>query len=442
MQKVFRKFIQVVLLYLLVLFVIGCQHLTDDENQPTAPSVKVSARSANANALIFPVRIFAFSQDGICVAQQSIKDDKEAIDLQLSAQSYRIVAISGLTDDYSCPSNPTLTDRISIQEKGASNALMMGSASITVSNAQTLTIAVDNVVASVSVTLTALPEGTKNVQLAFSPLYGSLTFGAEYLDAGQKVVIPCAKNADNTWKAEGIYVFPGTESKTEFLIKVTDSKGEDHIYSYTYNGAPKANHPFVIQGNYDGSYTIDGDVVAGDWDDSIDASFDFGNSNTPPQNEEPKPNIPEKTEEPEGDIPSEGTIWRDCVVMKVTKVQDGYDLLLMGTKEFEVWAVEAISKVSEYSLNGWKWRLPSDVEAKQMRDMYNGDALKALNNTLKNYDATADLIEDADNYRYACLKEGTVYSFRFVLGSKVTPAGEKMVYLARPVTKVTIMQED
>lgn len=439
MQKEFQKAIQVVLLNFLVLFVISCQHLTDDENQPTAPSVRVSARSANANALIFPIRIFAFSQDGVCVAQQSIKDDKEAIDLQLPPQSYRIVAISGLTDDYSWPSMPALTGKISIQEKGASNALMMGSANITVSNAQTLTIAVDNVVALVSATLTSLPEGTQKVQLAFSPLYGSITFGAEYLDAGQKVVIPCEKKVDNTWKAEGICVFPGTESKIDFLVKVTDSKGEDHIYSYTYNGSPKANHPFVIQGNYDGSYTIDGDVVAGDWEDSINASFDFGNSDTPSQGGESGPSLSEK-EEQESDIPAEGSIWRDCIVMKVTKVQDGYDLLLMAKEEFEVWAADALSKVSEYSLNGWKWRLPSDVEAKQMRDMYNGDALKALNQTLKNYDTTVDLIEDADSYRYACLKEGTVYSFRFVLGSKVTPAGEKMVYLARPVTKVTIMQ--
>lgn len=407
--------------YLLAFCLLGifnsCQRLVEEELDVPAHTLKVKARSSDACELQFPLHFYAFTGDGTCAASQIVTSADEAIELALANGEYRVVAIADVSGSYQLPEHPKATDVITLTgTQGAQHALMMGKADVSINGRSTsLTLTLSYAVTAISVALKDVPSDVSAVQLSLSPLYTSLSMNGEYGDATYKLDIPCTLDTENIWTANQVYAFPGSDSKTVFSILLTQKDGTQQTYAYTYSGAPEANRPFHISGNYAGSVTVGGEFIVKGWESPTEVEFAFGAASG---NEESPSEPPTST-----DTPEVGTIWNNGIVVQVTDNQ----VLLMSLDEWECYSGTLPELLEEYAIDGWL--LPDASQAKLLNATFQEESLTALNNRLESAGYSPIDIEK----RYLYYNDDEVYAFGFKSTSKFLAAGTQTKYRVRLV---------
>lgn len=430
-MKILKYTVYVICLILMA----GCQQLPEDDDLMSSGEnlLKVNARSAEGAEIVYPLNLYAFAEDGDCVTSQKIDDADEEMALVLEKGSYQVVAVSGMSDAYQMPGEPSLEDVIALSgTRGAETPLMVGKASVNVSGAEaSVNITLSYVVAALNVALKGVPSDVEAVTLTLSPLYSSLSMGGEYGGKSRKVQVDCSLDSDGVWSAPVCYIFPGSGTETVFSILLEKEDGTEITYGYTYQGVPEANHPFNVSGNYAGGVTVEGNLIAQNWKEPIVVEFDFGAEEISDDAEKD-----EEEDEPEVDltgVPEVGSIWNGAVVADIGESDEGgVDLLLMSLEEWNKTASQAPSVMAEYVVNGMSgWRLPTHDEAKVLRSNFNGDKRAALNERIADYED--GLLGVDGEERYLCDKSGVYYSFKFAEKTTISKAGEKRSYYIRLV---------
>lgn len=417
---------------------VGCQKLSEEDEALQEPGIplKIKARSSDAGKIDYPLYLYAFNEKGACTVSQTVASSSESIELSLPEGDYRIVAISGLSDSYDIPENPTIDDVITLKGvNGANVPLMIGKADVVIGHNKksSLDITLGYAVAAVNVSLSNLPSDVSAVRFSLSPLYSSLSLGGTYGGKTVKMEADCKLNTENMWTAKTVYVFPGKESETVFSIVLTMKDGSVDTYGYTYAGIPEAGRPFNINGSYSGGFTVSGSVVGGNWGLPIDVRFDFGSNNL---SEEEGSEDDEEAGDDIPDLPEVGEIWNGTIVAAINETTSlGTELLLLSLEEWEITTSEVEEVTDGYIVNDMdKWRLPTYDEALLLRKNFTGENRKALNERIAEYDDTLYGIDGEE--RYLCDKDGSYYSFIFSAGTSVTQAGNKRSYYVRLVKSI------
>ena len=413
-----------------ICFAFSCQQMPEDDNwlaEVEGKSLKVKVRSAGDAEIVYPVFLYAFSEDGKFVGMQTVEDADENISLTLSKGEFQVVAVSGTSSSYQLPANPNLDDVITLSgTQGADTPLMVGRANVEIGESANVTaqITLKYVVASLNIKLKDVPSDVTGVQLALSPLHSTLSMAGVYGGESQKVKMDCSKISEGVWSAKTTYIFPGNGTETYFSIYLKKDDGTEATFGYTYRGVPEANHLFNVTGTYSGGVIIGGNFDVTDWEGTIDVEFNFG-SDLLPDDEDAEVDL--------SGVPQVGTIWNGMIVADIGESDDtGVDLLLMSLDEWEE-PVSNIDKIlSDYSVNGISgWRLPTHNEASVLRARFSGSGLSELNEQIAEYGEDLNALDGEE--RYLCTKADVYYSFKFVGGSSTTKAGEKRSYYIRLV---------
>ena len=422
-RSVFVKWLS---LMAICLHVLSCQVMEEvGENSKEEASLKVEARSSETGLVPYPLSLYAFNDEGKCLASQMITDEKEQMELVLPAGKYRVVAIAGCSDKYSIPEEPSLDDLIDL-DGAADVPLMMGEENIDIDGEENVSveIALSYVVAGVNVSLKNIPSDVSAVSFELSPLYSSVSFKGEYGNASVAVIGSCLLSEGNVWKSDTLYVFPGSASEVLFSIVLEKEDGSKNKYEYGCPKSPEAGRFFNVTGNYDGGVSVTGNVIGGIWEGSDDVSFDFGMFGKADD---------ENSGVDIGELPDIGTIWNGSIVADVSENDStGTEILLLSLEEWDAMTVQVDEIKSGYSVNGiTNWRLPSHGEAQMFRERFCGEARLSLNALISEYDP--DLYGIDGEERYLCDKNGEFYSFVFSAGKPISQAGTQRSYYVRLV---------
>ena len=426
------------MLALLSCGVCSCQQLPEDDVEMNEEKVKevkdlkVNVRSAGQAEIVYPLYLYAFDSKKKLVTSQTLKSEEQNVSLSLTKGDFQIVAVSGASNAYKIPENPTLDDVILLDNvKGADTPLMMGRANVEITNAaeSTVQLTLSYVVAALNVKLKDVPSNVEAVQVSVSPLYGAVSMGGEYGESSRKVKVECTEvsEGEGVWSAKTAYIFPGSASETDFSIYFRTDDGEEVTYGYTFKGAPKANYLFNVTGSYAGGIIVGGNFDVTDWEGAIDVEFEFGSTTTPGDDEDDEDYGNEDVDLT--GVPEIGTIWNGTIVANMGEADDtGVDLLLLTLDEWDSTTAEISELMSGYSVNGIsQWRLPTYDEVQVLKARFSGNNRMELNELIGEYDETLWPV-DGDE-RYLCTKNGAYYTFKFAGGTSVTQAGKKSYYV-------------
>lgn len=417
----------------LLVAVASCQApLADEEEEASSGkdyALKVNARSDGGAQISYPAYIYAFAEDGNCVASQKMTANSQ-IELSVPPAKYTIVAVAGAGEDYVMPENPHIDDVITMKKDNrSSRALMMGSSKVTVSASKSPTVSVTlyYAVALVNVILEGVPSEVEVVKLQMSPLYTALSFRKEYSGKDGSTEAVCQKASDGTWSADPFYIFPGSGTQTVFSITLDDGEKEE-TYGYTFDGIPEANVPFDVKGSYSGKVSLGGSLVTSDWKDPVEVRFSFATS----EEDEGKEDGSGSEETPTlAGLPEVGTVWKDGLVAEAENVtSSGADVLLMSLDEWMSLAADAWDTIEDAEEDGW--HLPTETEARTLNAAFGGSAVDEVNETMESlgYDPI-----DVDK-RYLYDNDGEIYAFGFKKTSKFQAAGTTVKYRIRLVRTV------
>lgn len=429
------KLINQILLFLFCCALFACQQVPEDDEWgllEETQELKVKVRSADDAEILYPIFLYAFSEDGELSASQTIEGEGKEMSLTLAQGEYQIVAVSGTSEAYHIPEKPMLDDVITLTgTQGAETPLMMGMADVKISTTQEAKVEMMlvHMVAALNVTLKDLPANVSEVQLSLSPLHSTLSMAGTYGGETKKVKVNCTPTSEGVWSAATSYIFPGAGKETVFSIFFKTTDGTELTYGYTYKGAPEANHPFNITGSYAEGVIVGGSFEISGWEEAIDVEFTFGANAVPGVDEE-------EPEEPEIDltnVPEIGTIWNDAIVADIGEADEtGVDLLLLSLDEWDATTSQVSDVIEDYSVNGISdWRLPTHEEAAVLRARFSGDSRLELNELIEEYDSSLYGVDGEE--RYLCTKNDVYYSFKFAGGTTTTKAGEKRSYYVRLV---------
>lgn len=447
-------------MFLPFLFTSCAKYFAEDEeeeeenNQKTTSTLHINPRSGDETELIYPIHIYAFDTEGKCTAQQTINSSEEgpAIELGLPKGTYRIVALSGaIGKNYILPEKPSLTDYIEFkQDNKAETPLMMGNADVTLKNGTAkANITLSFSVAQIKITLLNIPPEYSSVEVELASSYSKLSFQGEYGNS-KNTLISCWRTTEGAWNTDTFYTFAGSQNKTIISIHLT-KEGVTETYGYTYNNSIQANHPFILTGNYAGSITVEGNIIAGSWGNPLTVDFSFGKGN----GQEEKPggegdkDEGEKEETPGetfyvDQIPEEESIWEGCLVVEVTENNSGNeaDVLLMGIDNAvnskgkdKMHSTDATTAIKEYSVsNIYNWRIPSKIEAQLLKSRYN-ENLSDINKVLSNAGGTKLVLDDP---RYLCNNATLSFNFK---SNKISNVGPTVTYYLRPVKTIHVIKK-
>lgn len=417
------------LLLLLLSSLAACQKFEElEEVVPVeTTNLTVSARSISSVEIPYPVWIYAFADDGSCVAKQQIASEEEGLKMELPVGKCQLIALAGISTEYLLPTMPTLLDAITMADGVAKEAAMVGRVNVTLtSKPASLEITLNYAVAAFQASLSGLSAATTQVSIYLSPLYGSLLLSGDYGASGESTELVCTNKGDGVWSCDTYYIFPCSGQKMAFSISIQEAGGVMKSYGYQTSVLPQANHPYIIHGSYrDGTLQVEGGLVAEGWGEPIYVEFDFG------------PNI---SPEDGGDlnsseIPAVGTIWNDCIVVDVSEeTANGAKLVLLSIAEWEIYRSEISACLAGYSVNGiTNWRVPTYDEAGWLNQTIRGEMVEKINSAISGRRKGEYLLNDEE--RYLCSKEGVIYSFAFAAGKNRAATGDGRTYLFRAVAE-------
>lgn len=450
-----KSFLQILFLFFPILLTSCEQYFSEEDDEEVTVSnsnktVQITPRNSDGTELPYPILIYAFDTEGNCVNQQTIDSSKDGntISLNLPKAKFHIVALAGATEQsYNIPDKPKLKDVIEMRNNNkAEKPLMMGSVDVTLQNNNTkANITMGYVVAQLEATLSDIPNEYSAVEIEISSFYSQLCFDGEYTDQKGSVTIPCSRNINGEWRTKTFYTFAGSQSKTVISIHLTKD-GTTETHGYTYNKSIQVNHPFTLEGKYSPSSTFEGELIASGWEEPIPVKFTFNQNDSTEDNDD--------TDNDSGNIsgefsvdefPEEESIWKDCLVLKVTESKNGQEaeVLLMGmnnatnaTGKEKMLASDATEAIQNYSIPGLSdWRIPSTEEAKFLKGKYN-ENLESINEILIDTGGTGLVLSKT---RYLCNNGNSTFDFK--ANGTISKSGDKTDYYLRPVKTIRMIKE-
>ena len=374
-----------VLLLLLSWMLISCEKV-DLSSEMEKQNVKVTTRATTSfSKEDFPISIYALDASGKKVAEQSMNDGNQTLNLKLPPGSYRIVARNETALGYA---------DVTVASKGLSVSITMVQQN-----------------ARISMSLSGLPDEIKNIGVTVSPLYTALELNGELSGSGTKSFELTKENV--TWKTGEILLYPSTSSTTTFTLTIS-SDSEQKSYSYVYGKPLERNRPYNFVGNYQGgddAFDVTGLIYLEDWGEEETVEFEFG------------PNV-------------EGTLDGNGDHLVVTEnlylsLMEWTDIVSANNEGNPKQAKEIAAEYSEGGMTGW--RMPTADEAKELKNLYGGSQLASLNESLQTLGGTplSDIDEKGDKVRYLC--DDGLKTFSFADNTTVSNAGAKSTYRLRLV---------
>ena len=415
------------------LFCSACQSLVDEDIVASEEgTLKVKARSVVGEDMVYPLSLYAFSEEGDCVASLTVVDADESIRLSLPAGTYKIVSLAGYSDDYDIPEQPKLEDVIRMAgNAGAEAPLMTGKADVTVgaNRESRLEMTLSYAVTAIDLELSGVPLDVVSLSATISSFYSSMNMKGNYMDADYTLNLDCSLNSGNQWKTLTKYMFPGSGAETTLSIVMKLNNGEEVVHGYVWRGAPEAGKPYHLKGTYSDGFVLNGDFLISGWDEAEDVEFTFGTMFSPDDEEE------DDSDMDVSELPEIGSIWNGTIVADIIDSDEsGADVLLMSLDEWDATVSEVKDAAFDYTVNGISdWRLPTHEEAATLRNRFSGDSRVELNERIAEYDSELYGLANGEKERYLCLKNGELYSFQFIAGTGTTVAGEKRSYYVRLV---------
>lgn len=450
-----KSFLQILFLFFPILLTSCEQYFAEEADDEVTVSnsnktVQITPRNSDGTELPYPILIYAFDTEGNCVNQQTIESSSEGsntISLNLPKAKFHIVALAGATEQaYKITDKPKLEDVIEMRDNNrAEKPLMMGAVDITLQNNNTkANITMGYVVAQLEATLSDIPNEYSAVEIEISSFYSQLRFDGEYSNPKSSVIIPCSRSINGEWRAKTFYTFAGSQNKTTISIHLAKD-GTTETHGYTYNKSIQVNHPFILEGKYSPSSTFEGELIASGWEEPIPVKFTFSQNDSAEDNDDADNENGNISDEfTVDDFPEEESIWRNCLVLKVTEDENGQgaEVLLMGINNAtnaagkeKMLAADATEAIKNYSVSELSnWRIPSTEEAKFLKGKYN-ENLGDINETLLDTGGTGLVLEKT---RYLCNNGNSTFDFK---SNTISPAGEKTPYYLRPVKTIRMIKE-
>lgn len=454
MQKTYTSI--EVLLFFTVLFTACEKYFAEEEeniSKPTTGNLRITPRSNDDATIPYPINIYAFNSEGVCSKTQKISSAEEnPISLSLPQGDYRIVVLAGATEEsYNIPQAPILTDVIEMKQGyQTDNPLMTGTVNVTLKSGTTkANINLTYAVAQLNVTLSNIPNEYSDVKVDLASFFSQLGFNGTYADNSHKISAVCRRNTNGDWITGTFYTFGNAEKST--IISVHLTKGENtETYGYTYKNSIEPGCPFILKGNYSGSFVFEGNIIVGNWSSPTTIDFNFGKGQ-PNEGEKPN-NTPEgdsNGKQPDGtftvsQIPTEESIWNGGLVIKAIPVAENNatDLLLMGinnalnTKGSEkMKATDVQSAIKAYTTTYISnWRIPTMEEVELLKEKYN-ENLDNINRILLKANGTPLELEKP---RYLCNDGKNSFNFK---SNTISPSGQTTTYYLRPVSTIRIIKE-
>lgn len=375
--------------------------------------VSVTTRSATTD-IQYPIIIKVTNGAGEVVAQQSVNSADEKISLSLPNGKYMMSAISGSTD---------FSKGFSLQP------LMIGSSDFTVDSSSTnITIVMAYAVASLSMSMTNVPDDVSSMNVTVSPVSSSITETGNY-SGSRNVEIPCSKSGSGQWTTGKVYLLPGSGSNTVLSVSLSSPSGKD-VYSVTYPTPLEASVPYNFTGEYSGitpsDFTISGTLQYQGWSADVSGTFSFGPGGTNSFSDLPESPVSEDVTV--SSMPAQGSVWNGHVVAYV----DGSNALLLSKEEWTSLTsalYEADPDVAKNLAYAYKeselsgWAIPTSDEARLLKAAWTTDNFDDLNSLFStvNGKKVSMYEEEKGNARYLCQSARSTFSF--APKSSITAAG-------------------
>ena len=428
----------------LLLFCVSCEKAVFDDavgddldtgmSSDASSAVRVITRAATGASLVYPLRIYVFSQEGTLIASSEIQEAEasshgavESFQLMLpQSQPSHIVVFSADDSSYCFPEKPTsdalitacppllpdtLSDFARRVSQGFSTApLQMGVADITPTGGKaTVSLQMHYQVASLSVALYGLPPESRSAYLSISSPATGISLYGNY-SGTQTTRIPLTRPSGTSSLSPLVsgtyYVLPSSSGSNSinFTISYTDEEGEQFATVH-YLSPLQAGTPYTLRGTYaDGVLAVSGSVSPATWSAPVSLDFGFSSSfdttvsgESHPSQGEPDPNAPDPGNGNSGDnigtggntgsqedgsaiavtaIPSSCSLWNGHVVVSAGK--DSVLLLSLVDYAGMTSALNTQTTTTAFSYaSTYKeydltsgWRLPTISEARQLRLIY------------------------------------------------------------------------
>jgi len=444
MKEIFKSSLKLFALSMLF-FTGSCTTVDFDEvvENEEKTNLKVMTRSTTAEELNYPVRIYAFNENGILEAEQELSSSGENLSFALNEGLYHLVALSDYSE-YKIPQSISYESLISMPDANYSkSALRMGAADVNMkSGSQTTNISLSYALSSINISLSDVPSDVKSVAVTLSNLYTNKSFSGK--DGGTETIsVNCSKD-NGIWTTGNFYVFGNSTSSLVLSISLTSSSGTN-IYGYTYNTSLKPGVPYQFVGSYTEGLSVNGSVDFGDWGDSIVAEFNFGPGSSSGKSEKIEQISVES-------IPQANTLWKGHVVASVQNQTDtDADLILLSLNEWTEMtsAYHATNPTAAQSVADSyvetdmdNWTVPTKEQATILKGLYYNEELSSLNTVIESAGGVALSAEDekGTNVRYLC--ENATYTFVFKNNTSITKAGTTVsTYRLRLVKVVHVSTE-
>ena len=411
----------------LLLLCVGCGtiELPDEPRQSGSKhKVTVHTRAAENVVPTYPVEVFAFDTGGQCQARQTLKQAGDALSLQLTDGTYRVVAFAGL------PSSDALGDRPALSASalpaGAppllAQAVLRAETSVTVAHRRTqVHLLLAPVVTAAEFRLTQLPPDATQVAVEVSPACTALNLAGERSGVGA-VTVPLTREADGAWTSGTRYLLPTGSAPTRLSIRWV-RKGEQAVYGYTYPQALTPATPYRFEGAFtdDAAGGAVGDLSVAAWNAPVTQSFRFGKAGGQ-ADDNPLPPAGGQTGGGTSSTTWEGRLWNGHVVALVQNVVGNEaDFLLVSRAHWDPVASaysetapnEAVQYAAAYKEGELaEWRIPTRAEALALAAFWKGEKLNVINATFRElHDPEIyDKIEGR-SVAYLCDEGRSVFSF-------------------------------
>lgn len=474
-----------IILTLFLTIVASCSQVdfsetVEEGGNKSLSSVRILTRGASASTDIYPLRIYAFNDDGALQESQIIHSSAEPIHLTLpTGTDMRIVAMVADETTYTIPENPTSSSLLTTKDPQLpentpasvkelangyviSNPLQMGFADIcpTAANA-TVSLQMYYQMSSVNIVLSGLPDECTSAYVSISSPAYAITMNGELTD-NQKTCIPLEYDSSREeWTSGEAYLFPTTGTQTNFTISYNDNESE-HFAVVSYMSPLKPGTPYILQGTLstEGSLVVSGSVTASQWGEPVNMNFTFSPDNSTvvsPDGESSSNGSGESDTYPTytvESIPEALSLWDGHIIASVTPDEaspaSSAILLLLSLEDYgnvtsaynaetPTQATGIAANYTEFGLSSWN--IPTEEEARKLRNAYLSDAT-LFDNLLTEAKASPIVLNDdkGNNIRYLCDEAKSTYSFK--AGNSYNPikeAGAKVTtYHLRLIKKVRV----
>lgn len=280
----------------LALTLASCEKVEVIDEAPAdgeTTTVRILARAATPSDDLYPLRLYAFTNDGTLCSSQTVSAADEKISLSIpQGVETRVVAVSADEATYTIPVSPSIDgviipnapqlpsdapDFARTMARGyvTSHPLQAALADLSPSSpTAALSMQLHYQMASVRFTLSGLPASCGKAYVRVASPYEALALSGE-LTGSQKSVVPLTRSAEGRWVSNEAFLFPTTGAQTVFTIAYEDD-AEEQYAQVTYQAPLRAGVPYELNGSLSGgTLEVTGSVTPAQWGTPESLSFTF-----------------------------------------------------------------------------------------------------------------------------------------------------------------------